>query len=505
MLITPVILTPYSSIQFQDFIFEKVFTITKKDFQNIQYQDGKIVFTFLGCKFNKIIIENTEQIEFQDISIQFVDCFIKEIYVSEIETNNISIHFGSSIVSGIINSKKLTNVSINNSVVHNGLFLRNQNSVNILYTEENIFPLRWRRLFKSMNIKNLANFLKTKQSFYIYDTKKIIVRSNEATNGRIGLITDKFSKEKQNNIRYQLSDIEKSYLNINITLILEKEIEQSKVEITGSYLNLLSIKGKLDGKLNIENSKIDNLHIHHFTSKGEAVFYNLKPLSNLGNNSRIEIHQSNLDNSWFDSIEFDAYSTVSFYRTRFGKAKFSSCSFPANYTSFEKFKSLENVYYPDKKSDNYYKDQYEIFLQLRNALESNGNFYESQKLQAIANDALKKVIDVSKWDKVILCINSKSNNHGLSIQRPLIYFLLFTIFFYILYLFSLNRIFNYNDIDWTLIGYYFSFIDLTHRADFLVDKTEFNTASLIIDFFNKIIAGFFTFQFISAFRKYGKR
>jgi hypothetical protein len=137
--------------------------------------------------------------------------------------------------------------------------------------------------------------------------------------------------------------------------------------------------------------------------------------------------------------------------------------------------------------------------------ESNGNFYESQKLQAISNDALKKIKDISNWDKVILWVNSKSNNHGLSIKLPLLYFLVFTILFYISYLYSLDSIFNCNEIDLSLIGYYFSFIDPTHRTDFLVSKDEFNTASLSIDFLNKVISAFFVYQFISAFRKYGKK
>ena len=385
------------------------------------------------------------------------------------------------------------------------MFLLNQNSVNISYTEENIFPIRWRKLFKALKIKDLPEFLKTKQSYYIYDTKKIIFRTNEASNGKFGLMKDNFNQSREYKFRYQLSNVQKSYLNINLSLSYAKEIEQAEVKITNSYLNSLSIKGEQGGKLKIENTKIESWYIHDYNAKGEAIFYNIKPVSKLSDTSKIEIHQSNLDNSWFDNISFNEYKTVSFYRTRLGKAKFSSCSFPTNYTSFEKFKSLENVHYPDKKSDNYYKDQYEIFLQLKNALETNGNFYESQKLQAISNDALKKINDVANWDKAILWVNSKSNNHGLSIKLPLMYFILFTIGFYILYLFSLNRIFNRNEIDLSLIGYYFSFIDLTHRTDFLVDKIEFNVGSLSIDFLNKLFSGFFIYQFISSFRKYGKK
>jgi hypothetical protein len=74
-----------------------------------------------------------------------------------------------------------------------------------------------------------------------------------------------------------------------------------------------------------------------------------------------------------------------------------------------------------------------------------------------------------------------------------------------LYLLSLGRIFNGNKINYSLIGYYFSFIDLTHRTDFLVAKDEFNIASLSIDFIKKLLCGFFIYQFVSAFRKYGKK
>ena len=65
--------------------------------------------------------------------------------------------------------------------------------------------------------------------------------------------------------------------------------------------------------------------------------------------------------------------------------------------------------------------------------------------------------------------------------------------------------FSKTKIDFELIGYYFSFIDITHRSDFLVKKEELNGWSLTIDFFSKVVSGFFIYQFISAFRKYGKK
>lgn len=63
-----------------------------------------------------------------------------------------------------------------------------------------------------------------------------------------------------------------------------------------------------------------------------------------------------------------------------------------------------------------------------------------------------------------------------------------------------------DSIDWNLFGYYFSFLDITHRTDFLVSKKEgLNGFSLTIDYINKIVLGFFIYQFIASFRKYGKK
>ena len=47
--------------------------------------------------------------------------------------------------------------------------------------------------------------------------------------------------------------------------------------------------------------------------------------------------------------------------------------------------------------------------------------------------------------------------------------------------------------------------NITHRSDFLVEKEEFNGGMLAIDFINKLLVGFFIYQFVAAFRKYGKK
>jgi len=53
--------------------------------------------------------------------------------------------------------------------------------------------------------------------------------------------------------------------------------------------------------------------------------------------------------------------------------------------------------------------------------------------------------------------------------------------------------------------YYFSFIDLTHRNDFLVGKNAFTAWSLVIDYCAKLMIGYLIYQFIAAFWKYSKK
>ena len=504
-LMTELNLTPYKIVESKNFVGDHTLKVARSDFQNIPFQDGKITLTFSDCRFHKITIENTEAIDFKDISIQFISCFITEIEVNSIETENISIHFNSSILSGRINSDKISSVSLNNSIVRNGLFLLNQKAIDISYTEENIFPIRWKRLLKSISVENATDVFTAKQAYYIYDSKKVTFSTREVKNKKAGFYKSDFNRTGDYKIGYYLSKAQKSSFNLNLAILYSQAVEESETKVIDSNFHSLSITGYLNGKLNIENTKIENWFIRDFSAQKEVNFFNISPLKLANNESKFEIHKCNLDNTWFDNIDFSEYNTVSFYKTKFGKTTFTSCNFPTDYTSFEKFQTLENVHYPENKSDNYYKNQYELFLQLKMSLEASGNFYESQKLQAISNDALKKIKQISNWDKAILWINSKSNNHGLSIKRPLLYFFGFSIFFYILYLFSLDRIFNCNGIDFSLFGYYFSFIDLTHRTDFLVSKEEFNIYSLSLDFINKIVIGFFIYQFVSAFRKYGKR
>ena len=497
-------LTPYSIIENTDYPIDTKIIIRASDFSNVPFQDGRITFSFIGCRFRKLEIENTETIDFKDISIQFISCFINEINVENIITTNFSIFFGSSILQGRIKNKNLRSIEANNCLLNNSLFLLDLKRAVVSYTEENIFPIRWKKLFKSVNT-NLENLLTEKHSFYIYHCKDIVFTFNENSTNTKGVYKRPYSYEIEKKIGYYLNEEEKKKFKVSLSVQYSADKEHNLTKIINAKLLALSLSGYTTGELLIENGNIDSWYIRNFSAQLGANFYDIKPFRKETEETKLEIHKSNLDKVWFDNVAFDDYSTISLYRNKFGQTTLTACDFPSKYKDFDKIQTIENIHYPDRKDKNYFKTRYETFLQLKKQLEASGNFYEAQKFQAISNEALKNVENLPYWDRVILKINSLSNNHGLSIKAPFIGTIFISIIFYILYLWSLGRMFNCNGIDWNLFGYYFSFLDITHRTDFLVSKIELNGWSLTIDYLNKIIVGFLIYQFIAAFRKYGKK
>lgn len=495
-------LTPYTIIENTNYSDDTKIVIRTSEFSNVLFQDSRITFSFIGCRFNKLEIENTETIDFKDISIQFIDCFINEINVENIITTNFSISFGSSILQGRIKNENLRSVEVNNCLLNDSFFLLELKRAVVSYKEENIFPIRWKELLKSANL-TLENLIAKEHSFNIHDCKNIVFTVNENKTEKSGLY--KIPYNTVNKIGYYLNDEEKQKFKVSLSVQYSADKEHNLTKIINAKLLALSISGYSTGEMLIENCKIDSWYIRNFSARLGANFYDIKPFRKETEETKLEIHKSNLDKVWFDNVAFDDYSTISLYRNKFGQTTLTACDFPSRYKDFNKIQTIENIHYPDRKDKNYFKTRYEIFLQLKKQLEASGNFYEAQKFQAISNEALKNVENLPYWDKRILRINSCSNNHGLSITKPFLWLITLSIIFYILYLSALGKTFNYNEaIDWDLVGYYFSFLDITHRSDFLVSKSELNGLSLTIDFFNKIFIGFLMYQFIAAFRKYGK-
>lgn len=493
--------TPYESVENKSYD-DVTINLTPDIFHSTRYNPTKTVFNFHHCNFTKLTINNFIEIGFKDISIHFMYCNITSLEIFSILSKNISVVLYSCIISGNIVSDNLKSVTINTCICIS-LFLQNQQNVLFSFSVNNILVREWIKMLRFTDLNSLEELIALKQSVYINNVLRGNFTFPHSSKDPVGFFYDKYEMSRQPNLRYSLSNIQKNRLAINLHINNFQNQEESSIKINNYILDSLSLTGPTAGAFLIENSKINNLYIRDFSSTKETLLYNITPYSI---NSKLEVHRSNMDNSWFDNIDFNSYSILSFHRTRFAKASFTSCNFPVDSLSFQKFKTLENIHYPDEKSINYYKDQYETFLQLKLSLESTGNFFEAQKLSAISKDALRKIDTLPPSDKFILWLNNLSNTHGLSIIRPFLGLIIFSVIFYIAYLVSIDRIFYLDqNLDSTLLGHYFTFLDITHKSNFLISESEQTFWSLAIDFFNKIVVGFFIFQFISAFRKYVTR
>jgi len=456
---------------------ELIIEIRKADFSGILFEDGKSTFSFDSIDCNSVVIKNDDEIDFEQIHLTFTNSFIGNLTVASVNSKNLHISIFRSVVSGKIENDKIAGIEFLNCFINNHFFLINQYKVRIGFGKSG-YKTEWEVLLRNRGL-DYDKLRKEAQSYHLNDCTIIDVSS-------------------------ELTNPDTANIQLDLSLLYTKKVSHQSTGVTGVHLNSLSISGIAQGPVSIENTRVKNLYLYDFSPKEPVSFYNIEPFP-VPTDSKIGIHKCNLDNVWFDNVYFNKYARVSLYRTKFSKTTFTSCNFPEYYSNFDTFMPIENVHYPEKRTSNDPKDMYEIFLQLKKAVEATGNYYEAQKFQAFSNNALNRIPDIPGSDKFILWSSRWSNANGLSYTNAIWGLLIFTIPMYILYLWSISRMFNCNGFDSSLVGSYFSFIDITHRPDFITDKKEFTFFTLIIDYFNKLLVGFFIYQFVAAFRKYGKK
>ncbi|MCT4589123.1 MAG: hypothetical protein N4A71_14975 [Carboxylicivirga sp.] len=470
---------PYTITKNKTFSNDDILAINKSQFEKVKKRNDKVEICFEDCTFHRLVIKNIEDIDFENISIMFVNCIIRDISIEEITTSNINIYFGNSIINGRIDNKRLTRVEINNCLLFDSIFLLNIDKVSISYTSANLRLRAWQKQYDVIG-KDYKYFRENNQLYHISNSKEITYSQD-----------DKIFNGPR-------------FARVSLMINYSPTKDHYKTKIINPTLNSLSLEGTTGGEMEIESGIIDNWFMSGFSLEGGVNFFNIRA-SNIENDKKLQFDKCILDGFHFDNIDFNSYKELNFYRNKFGETSITSCSFPNNYDDFDKFYTIENIHNPDEKPDDYYNIRYNTFLQFKKAVEASGNIYESHKFQSVSKDALRKINEIGWWNRRILGLNSWSNDHGLSIAKPLVHILWVSITLYLFYLLSLGRLFNGNEIDWNLFGYYFKFLDITHWSNFLVAKSELNGFSMAIDFLNKVIVGFFIYQFIAAFRKYGKK
>jgi hypothetical protein len=510
---------------------------------------GEISIKFENCHFPKGILFNinTQIQHLPKLTISFISCYIQEfkddginIISTDLKSEEISINFFNCVISDfelkncqfkhlyfgntifynsrlLVNSCEINAVQFNNCL---GTFFVTESKnleVNISYSDNNLVHRRNKVFELIMDIlaaEGIRKIFEYKTCYYLHNLKKINVWSYKSENQgyKIESVYIKegvFKKE----IKYYLSQKELSLLNITLDIKLKSSVTE-KVNIKDAFLNSISISGESDALIDIENIKCNSAYLHEFSSK-DARFYNIEAQTK---ESKFEIKNSDLTNAWFNKVDFKSFELVSFYKTTLERTIFSATKFPS------KIEALSNIHYPDKKEDNYFDSQYENYKQLKTALNNQGNQIQALEMHQKMYDAIEKSKNLKSQDKFILFLNRISNKHGTSIKHAFWIILGLIFVFYIAYCLGLSQApyeFGWKGWNSFYIAISESFVFLldnlkcmtilanpAHRINDLIDvnnNKSLSTFSYAISFFSRIFIGWGYYQFVSAFRKFGKK
>ena len=389
--------------------------------------------SFSNIRFNNLVsIDVDEGIE-EKILINFHNCYIDSFNDFGLISKKVDLSFNSSIVKHLrIDSGNLNLIKLNNCFGF--FFIEKVEKVNISFTENNIFIDDLKDFKKNNNI-SLNEFLSAETEFHLTDIVNIVFYGSEVKKEK----KDEFVKEnklrfyrKYVNIYHRkkliskrrfLTSEEKEKIDVNLNLNYNQGLQDNKTRISNFNINTLSLKGKNDGEINIEDCKINEIYIFDFSPQSDFTLYNIKPFKKTG---KFEIQNSNLDNTWFKSIILKDYLLV-FNNSSFVNTKFLSTVSPSLKKLKKSILSIENIHHSDKQKDDneFYRNMYELFLELNQAFEKRGNFYEAQKMKSTAYYFLNKAesCNVLKSDfynnKIILLLNQISNYHGISLRNAI--------------------------------------------------------------------------------------
>lgn len=501
------------TVHFKDCNFFNSFNL-KESLNNLHYEKIEILFEncYSASESNIYGIDNDVvnlsiiNSVFHDFKIEY--CILKSITFSR------SIF----LFRFLVNEGKVENISILNclgsiNINDNGYtkgFVRFSND-NLFVKRNEIFELHK----KIIDEKQIGSILYLDTNMHFNNINSLHVGFEFFEKDKEGF---KINEEPQVNgpnikqVNYYPSKMDLNQLKIQLNINQSKGLT-NQVTIRKGYYESIFIKGESESKVNIEHIHCDKFYMHEFSCQSLKVY----ELNNRNNrNSKFEMINSNLMNASFVKTMFKDFEKVSFYRNFIEKASFSSCTFPKSILT------VENIHCPEKKENDYHGLQYELYRQLKFSLINSQNQIDALEMhQRMYNEASKRN-GLSGQDKFILCLNRVSNNHSTSITRAIWLTISMIFILWVTYCFFIpNAPFKlgWYGIENFKIGAYDFFTFTFDQGKVLsiianpvhginnlseVNKTELSSMNYFISFFSRILVAWCYFQFVSAFRKFGK-
>ena len=228
----------------------------------------------------------------------------------------------------------------------------------------------------------------------------------------------------------------------------------------------------------------------------------------------------------YGQIAFNKINLVTrlgFQYSDLGKTTFINCFLNESSLSFESSKITEmflaGTDMPVKVVDTTYQEMRSAYGQIKKIYENRGDAISSGIFFAKEINSYYEILSFKKdgWEKFNLTLNKYSTDHGQSWKRGLVSLLSASIISYVIYCLSIGLKLDLRSgtQGWHLFikasSYFFEYLNPVHKTDFVLNELGVKLDSDLISIariwegISRVIIGYLLYQFVQAFRKYGKK
>lgn len=261
--------------------------------------------------------------------------------------------------------------------------------------------------------------------------------------------------------------------------------------------------------LQFNDVKAGLLSFQNFTNFGDLRFINVGKKDDHTNDTHIlQIRYSDLGKTHFYNCDFGGKDAkIDFANSRIQDIVILGHAFPCKINSAG-------------SSGKNHESELLLLSQLSGVFQKNNDIANEIGYRGLALDALRKQRNYKRRaDGVAIWLNKVSNNHSDGLGRSFLILLVSSIVLYVIYVYLRGYTIGADwDATWFIIGSYFEFLSPIHKANYLVPRDYFVNRSgynilteqvsgyiYFISGVSKIIISYLIYQFIQAFRKYGRR
>ncbi len=491
---------------FKDIHFNRIFSGGNFKAENIKVLNQIDSSGSAETKQNRFETIDFRRIESEGIYLNF--CHVDGLFFDEV---NVSIQVR-------LYSSRFSNIQLQKcSLGILGLKQVVSDSLNAIDINANYLLLEEIIAFKNVTFNRALteNPIIMKKSIILEDFswKESTIRGIEFRESIVGLF--KFSEDSI--LKYKVIKVDRTILN-RFRLLSVQDIEYY---ITSSQINLLEIFNTSFSKvstLSISDTHLNSVDIRYSNLYGNVYFRNCGPNRNKPRILESEFNKSVIDHlkegkydKWFFASENNLtlfYSSLG--NTEFIEFLFNEYTFLFNNTKLidcfiagSQFPETVQILQIEEQSKEYYNQKVLVYNQLKKIADRNGDIVKSSLMHSKALANQKKVLSFESGkqsEKFVFWLNGVSNDHGESWSRALLFTLMGTLFFFVLYIWAEGKYAITGEFDPEVISDYVKFIDPFRRIDFTS-----HWSSNLIYFINKIWFSFGVFQLVTAFRRHGKK